>query len=704
MAKRVHVLLAFHAHEPLWDLPAHLQAAGPDMRVVQAVPPENYLRRRAKEGRNIYRDLLVFARAMGIRVSVDISNDLLHQLKTILPRTYEELQRAYRAGTIYPLYTTAHHTHAVLLEPEELAEEVRLNQEAIHDLVGAPRPRHPTFFFTECSVHPRFFPALEGAGFEAIVHPHLSDRKGVYKTSDPDYDYVHRPFVVGTRLVALPRHFRVSQEIWRPVTRMYPQEVKSQGYLMGAYYVFDTEYRERRYMDSPIDRAQGVEEYAEVLTQALEAAPDGGLLVYIQDLELMDFGDVALDVIRAAWTRVQATARTEIQFDTPDEFLDALPGPPPARVDHSGMGWAPETRVLLRSDGHYPPLYAGEYGGRDVVPQIFRPHPFIYWEPGKYLVGLFAWLLRTFGYTPLIGVHAAVLSEEGYLLYRFPFEERLAVGFRLLKQADNWGWQPSEALNKRPYLYGMMLADALMVLLRFYPNRFPVVEERLDPRLLVGLGRLPEGLVDTRIAYLRFGLERLREERHDYDPSEALRQLDYATDFRDKAGRGAENLIDAYRGLDGDFRAPGRWQRFLLEAREHCRNVFLSLDHLQRTWMAAGEVDALLEGMYRYLYDLYPPRFPEILDEVDRGTQAPERVYLGMRLVHFAIAPESAVAGRQLSALAVSPDVLIVSVRRGARMIVPRGDTALKGGDQITVATTREGDVHLEDIVAVRGG
>lgn len=701
MSKRVHVILAFHAHEPLWDLPAHLQAGVPDMRVVQAVPPENYLRRRAKEGRNIYRDLLVFAREMGIRVTLDISNDLLHQIRTILPRTYEELQRAYRAGTIYPLYTTAHHTHAALLEPDEMVEELRLNTEALHDLVGAPWPRRRVFFFTECSVHPRFFPALEDAGVEAIVHTHLNDRNGIVTRSDPSYDYAHRPFLVGRRLVALPRHFRVSQEIWRPITRMYPQDVKSQGYLMGAYYVFDTEYRERRFLDYPIDRAQGVAEYAGILKDALEAAPDDGLILYIQDLELMDFGDVALDVLRAAWTRVLGSSDVEIRFETPDEYLDGLPAPPAARADHNGMGWAPETRVLLRSDGHYPPLYAGEYGGQDVVPQIFRAHPFVYWEPGKYLVGLFAWLLRMFGYERMIGVHAGVLFDEGYQLGRFPFEKRLAVAYRLLKQADDWGWQPNEALNKRPYLYGLVMADALMVMLQFYPGRFPVAEDRLDPRLLVGLGRLPEGLLDTRIAYLRFGLERLREERPDYDGSEALRQLDYAMDFRDKAGRGIEHLIEAYRALTGDFHNPALWHRVLLEAREHCRNVFLCLDHLQRTWMAAGEVDFLLEAMYRYLYDLYPPRFPEILDEVDRGTPA-ERVYLGVRLLHFAIPPASPVVGRSINTLAVAPDTLIVALRRGPRMLVPRGDTVLQGDDRLTVATTRGGEVRFEEIVAPR--
>ncbi|HKX19725.1 MAG TPA: TrkA C-terminal domain-containing protein [bacterium] len=701
MPKTVYVILAFHAHEPLWDLPAHLQSAVPDARIAHAVPPENYLRRRAKEGRNIYRDLIAFAKAMDVRVTVDISNDLLHQMRTILPRTFEELRRAYRDRTIYPLYTTAHHTHASLLEPGDLVEELRLNQEMLHDVVGAPKPRRRVFFFTECSVHPRFAPALEDAGIDAIIHPHLSDRKGVYTASDPSHDYVHRPFLIGRRLVALPRHFRVSQEIWRPVTRMYPHEVRSQGYMMGAYYVFDTEYKEHRYLDFPIDRSRGIEEYAGFLREAIDAAPDGGLILYIQDLELMDFGDVALDVLQASWRQVLGSTQVAVKFATPDEYLETLPGPPQARVEHQGMAWAPETRVLLRSDGQYPPLYAGEYGGVDAVPQIFRAHPFIYWEPGKYMVGLFGWILRAFGLLAPVGVHASVLADEGYQLYRFPIEKRMAVGFRLLKQADNWGWQPSEALNKRPYLFGLMLADSLMMMLQFYPERFPATEDRLDPRMLVGLGRLPEGLLDTRIAYLRFALERLREERHDYDPSEAFRQLDYATDFRDKAGRGAEQLLDAYRALDEDFRNAARWRRVLLEAREHCRNVFLSLDHLQRTWMAAGEVDFLIDAMYRYLYDLYPPRFPEILDEVDRGTEA-ERVYLGTRLVHFAIPAESAIVGRPLSALAVSPDSLVVALRRGTRMLVPRGDTVLHGGDHITVATTRGDGVRLEEIISPR--
>jgi Trk K+ transport system NAD-binding subunit len=79
-----------------------------------------------------------------------------------------------------------------------------------------------------------------------------------------------------------------------------------------------------------------------------------------------------------------------------------------------------------------------------------------------------------------------------------------------------------------------------------------------------------------------------------------------------------------------------------------------------------------------------------------------ERVYLGMRLVRFAIAPDSAVGGRALNALAVAPDSLIVAVRRGRRMIVPRGDTVLQAGDMITIATTREDAVRFEDIVALK--
>jgi hypothetical protein len=48
--------------------------------------------------------------------------------------------------------------------------------------------------------------------------------------------------------------------------------------------------------------------------------------------------------------------------------------------------------------------------------------------------------------------------------------------------------------------------------------------------------------------------------------------------------------------------------------RDYCRAVFISLDHLQRVWARSGDTDRLLLKMYDYLFEVYPPRFPAILE------------------------------------------------------------------------------------------
>ena len=47
--------------------------------------------------------------------------------------------------------------------------------------------------------------------------------------------------------------------------------------------------------------------------------------------------------------------------------------------------------------------------------------------------------------------------------------------------------------------------------------------------------------------------------------------------------------------------------------RDYCRVIFLSLDHIQRTWIKAEDTNTVLTTMYEYLYELYPPKSPPIL-------------------------------------------------------------------------------------------
>jgi len=134
MGKTVYVILAFHDHELLWDLPGQLQLSLSDLRMVDAVLGENYIRKRLKEGRNIYRRLLAFCRELNAPATLDITNELLYQLATIWPQALEDLKGGYREGLMYPLLTTAHHTHALFLDEAELAEEIALNEDFLNEI------------------------------------------------------------------------------------------------------------------------------------------------------------------------------------------------------------------------------------------------------------------------------------------------------------------------------------------------------------------------------------------------------------------------------------------------------------------------------------------------------------------------------------------------------------------------------------------
>src|SRR5262249_20872242 len=139
--------------------------------------------------------------------------------------------------------------------------------------------------------------------------------------SDPDYDYAYRPFRVGAQLMALERHYPVSQEVWRPLTRRFPEKVRYQGFFVGEMPVFDDEYRVGTPGPVDGDPEAGVELYASVLRRAIGDAPDGGVILYLQDLELMDFGEAALELLAAAWQRVQAEKLAELQFTSVDRLL-----------------------------------------------------------------------------------------------------------------------------------------------------------------------------------------------------------------------------------------------------------------------------------------------------------------------------------------------------------------------------------------------
>lgn len=616
MTKKVYVILAFHAHEPLWELPKMLVENIDDVDLRQSLASENWIVRRSAEGRDFYLTLINFAQSLNIPVALEATNELLVQLAGIVPETYSELSKAYRQGVIYPLYGHAHHTHISLLTDSEVEDEIRLNQEYIHDVIGAPRPRYAGLFPIEDSLDSSKLQGIKNSGIDFVIFPNLDKRKSRYK-ADRGLDERHEPFLIGPDIVALPRHFPVSQYIWRPITKWKVDGVKSQGYLLGRYWVLPEEYRRRRFVRFPISREQAIEEYHLVLKRALSEVPDDGLILYIQDLELMDFGDVAFDIMQEAWRRILKEQLTKVQFVTPDEYLEKKVMPnlhKLKRLRFHQISWAPEIRLVLRYDGHYPPLEAGKFRGIDASRAIFRRWPFIFWEPGRYIVRIVNSLLALFGINEKLEVSASRLQEIGYNFDELGMKDRLTLHSRIIKRACNWGWFPNEGLQKRPFLHGYMIAELLIRRLEENPpSRDDITSLPLS--WFRGLERLMEVILDTRLGYLSEAIVELATESPE-EYRDAFRELSHATEWREEGRRSILKARSHAHKLASSEASmfPVELRGLLIGFKNYCRAVFISLDHIQRTWYRSGNVQRLLLTMYDYLFELYPPRFPSILE------------------------------------------------------------------------------------------
>jgi hypothetical protein len=624
--KTIYVILAFHAQEPQWDLPEHVIASLRDDDVRrQAVPNRNWVRERAEAGRDIYRDLIETGRRLGAPVCLEATNELLMQVKRYMPETFASLGRAYRDGAVYPLYGNAFHTHIAMLTDAELADELRLNREFLRDVLGAPEPRHAGAFPMEGSIDARKLAGFRRAGMEYVVFPNISPKKMRYQFEGlPDgADPVYGAFTIGDGLLALPRHFPVSQEIWRPITKWRPQRLVPQGYLLGAYPVLDEEYRSGKTAAFPIGREQAVAEYTQTLRDAVTAAPDGGLLLYIQDLELMDFGEEALDILAEAWTTVRGEGLADVRFVTPDGYIDDVRarGVPLPHLRFHQASWAPEIRLVLRSDGHYPPLHAGPYRGIDNDEEVFRRWPFIFWEPGRFIADTFRSLLGSFGHPVEIALSGAELDARGYdLSPELDAETKLAIHLRAMQRACNFGWQPDEARHKWPYMHGLAICELLRDELTS-PDAVQRISRAFAPlpeRALRGLDRVLEIFIDTRVAYLRRGIGRLGdragiEERR----AESEEHLRNAERLRARASALARQLraenTKFIKGRRIDARAIGRVLALL---QEHCKDAYLAINEIQRAWKSIDDTAGMIEQMYAYLHELYPPLFPRILRDL----------------------------------------------------------------------------------------
>ncbi len=628
--KDLYVILAFHAHELLWDLPEKLLSYLEDENPMKGtLLDENYIKKRKEEGRDVYTLGIQLGEKLNAPICIEYSNELLQQIHEVIPEIYERIRAAFQEGRLYPIYGHAHHTHVSLLTEEEITQEIVWNMHYLHHYMAVPHPRYKGYFSAEASYSSAKMGGAAAANIDYVIFPHLQEKKVPFELTGPG-DHLYKPFWIkspGRSILAFPRNFPISQEIWRPITRMKRDEVKNQGYKLGDYPVFFNEYLSGRSETFPISMDQGVALYREVLRQELNQAPPDGVLLYIQDLELMDFGDTAIEIMARAWQSLLAEDREiyRVHFVTPEQYIDEilkvegfeqLP-----EVKFKEICWAPEIRLVLRADGHYPPLGVDGVGRYTKEKNGLYHNPLIFWENGKYFCGICDTLVKNFRVAVNIPVDAGRLSETGYDLAREDLDSRIVLYRRLMKRACNWGWRPTEGRQKRPCLDAYLLCAALLKKIDRCPDLFVLCRELepLDARQIVGLIEMLKVFVDSRVDYLRFGLERYMAEAGG-EFSAAYRAIEEVERWRGVAVQKAKEL---YSVNGSENMTPiTRMKQLLSLMQEYCQALFMATEQLQRVWGEVPDVDYIVDRMYEYLYELYPPLFPEMINRIDAMSES----------------------------------------------------------------------------------
>lgn len=619
--KDIYVILAFHAHELLWDLPekllSYLDESNP---MKEGITGDNYLRKRKDEGRDIYSLCSETGERIKAPMCVEYTNELLVQIKDVMPKAFARLKEDYKRGRLYPIYGHAHHSHVSLLSAQEMTQDILWNSFYLHNEMGVPYPTYQGLFPTEDSLDSKKMNAIEDANIDYVIFPHLEKGKVPFSLEGQG-DFTYTPFLLGAgskKIIALPRNFPISQEIWRPITKMKRNEVKSQGYMLGEFPVFNNEYLTGDQESYPISMEIGVEMYKDVIRQEIEQAPQGGLLLYVQDLELMDFGDIALEIMEKAWTDIisESQGKYKIHFVTPDDYINKVLVPQGIAklptINFEEISWAPEIRLILRADGHYPPLGVTGVGPYDDKKTGIYDHPHIFWENGKYFCGIFDHLLKCFNITVNVPLDMVRLGDTEYDLREERLDSQAVMYLRLMKRACNWGWRPTEGRQKRPCLLGYLLCDTLLRIIEEKPAVLAVNSSNggIDSHHIVGLAETLRVFIGSRVNYLNYGLESYAKEKviDMTKINHIFKEIEY---WKNRALEKAQRLYEENKEELNEI------QPLLKTMQEYCQAVYMATDHIQRLWGEAPDTEYLVDKMYHYLYKIYPPIFPGMIDRID---------------------------------------------------------------------------------------
>ena len=99
--KDLYVILAFHAHELLWDLPGKLLSYLEDENPMkETILDENYSKKRKEEGRDVYTLGIQLGERLDAPICVAYSNELLQQIREVIPEIFERIREAFQSGRL----------------------------------------------------------------------------------------------------------------------------------------------------------------------------------------------------------------------------------------------------------------------------------------------------------------------------------------------------------------------------------------------------------------------------------------------------------------------------------------------------------------------------------------------------------------------------------------------------------------------------
>ena len=146
----------------------------------------------------------------------------------------------------------------------------------------------------------------------------------------------------------------------------------------------------------------------------------------------------------------------------------------------------------------------------------------------------------------------------------------------------------------------------------------------LEPRHIAGLVETLRVFIDLRLEYLRYGLEKYMAERGG-DLSEAYRGIEEVNKWKEVAIQKARDLYQVNR--NENMTLVSKMKQVISLVQDYCQAVFMATESIQKVWGVVPDADYIVDRMYEYLYEIYPPLFPAMLTRIDRMTETEIRAY-----------------------------------------------------------------------------